>query len=117
MNKAILAIILGLGISSAAHAAQHTVPSAESCVSDNGSAHRITNICGYGIEVQVRWSDDSNDLEELGPGRSADTTDFGANTTKAVRWFACPNPAYVTTQPGSVSPPHYSTQTFWCQVN
>jgi hypothetical protein len=115
MKKFFIATVLGLLSVAGAHAATRTVPTAESCVSY--SNHRITNICGYGIEVQVRWSDDSNDLEELGPGRSADTTDFGANTTKAVRWFACPNPAYVTTQPGSVSPPHYSTQTFWCQHN
>jgi hypothetical protein len=115
MKKSILSLILGLGISSAAHAATHTVPTAESCVSYGGN--RITNVCGYGIEVNIVWSSGSTDLEELGPGRSADTTNFGADTGNALRWFACPNPSYTTTTPGSVTKPNFYTSTFWCQQN
>jgi hypothetical protein len=115
--KTFLALVLSVSACAVAHAQTRTVPSAESCVNYNGSAHRITNVCSYGIEVEVRWSDDSKDLEELGSGASSDTTDFGANTTKAVRWFACPQPAYATTQPGQVQTVHFSTGTFWCQQN
>jgi hypothetical protein len=101
-----LILALGLGLTSAAHAAKE-VPTANQCVraTYNQYGRTVHNDCSEAIEVVLHFSDGNSDLEMMNPNSQTS----GEDGHTAVWWFACPQPAYPNAGNSVVQTTNYNT--------
>jgi len=103
------ALLFGL-CSAAAHA--KIVPTAESCMSQTGSANSVVihNNCNSAVQVELRYSDGNRELMEL----TANGQQSDSDPQATVRWFACFSPATPTSDPNRFVTPEYDTPEYYC---